>query len=103
MRGRKRDKLDNRKFLVRRLYNSGMTDQDISLEMEVSRRAVSYWRRRNGLPRRSRKGRVYATWHRRAVLLISEGWTLEAVCEHVGKRRATVQRVLLRRKNAADQ
>ena len=94
--GRKRDKLDNNRHQVRELYKSGCTDLEIADEMGVTRAAVSLWRRRNKLPRNSRKGRVYATWHHRVALLISKGWTLEAVCEHVGKRRDTVQRTLRR-------
>lgn len=96
MHGRERDKLDNDKSLTRRLYNEGFTDADIASDMGVTRAAVSLWRQRNGLPRNSRKGRVYATWHHRAALFLSKGWTLEAVCEHVGKRRDTVQRTLRR-------
>lgn len=100
MHGRKRDRLDNDKSLTRRLYGGGLTDADIALEMEVTRAAVSLWRKRNGLPKNSRRGRTYATWHHRAALLLSKGWTLEAVVEHVGKRRATVQRTLLRMKES---
>ena len=99
MKNRRRDRLDNNKSLTRRLYNEGLTDVDIALEMEVTRAAVSLWRKRNGLPRNSQKGRTYATWHHRAVLLLSKGWTLNAVAEHVGQNLATVKRTLRRKRH----
>lgn len=98
--GRKCDRLDNNKKLVRRLYRTGMTDRDISLEMGVTRSAVGQWRKRNGLPANSRKGRTYATWHHRAALLTAKGWPLNVVCEHVGHQRDTVARTLRRMKGA---
>ena len=63
MYGRKRDKLDGSKKRVRKLYHTGLTDAEIADEMDVTRAAVSMWRKRNGLPRNSRKGRVYTAWH----------------------------------------
>lgn len=100
MNDRKRDRLDNRKHLVRELYKSGLTDTEIADEMGVTRSAVGQWRKRNGLSRNSRKGRVYATWHHRAALLLAKGWTLEAVVEHVNRPRDTVQRTLRRMKES---
>lgn len=99
MHGRKRDRLDENRCLVRKLYQIGYTDRDISLEIGATRSAVGYWRKRNKLPRNSRKGRTYATWHHRATLLVSKGWTIAAVAEHVGQQLDTVERTLRRMKS----
>lgn len=93
---RKRDALDNNKRKVLSLYTSGMTDADIAAEMEVTRAAVTDWRRRNDMPVNSRRGRVYATWHHLAQLLLSKGWTVNAVAERVGQKRNTVRDTLRR-------
>lgn len=89
-------KIDRNRRLVRRLHASGMTDLDISLEIGVTRQAVSLWRKRNGLQRNSRKGRVYATWHHLAAALLDSGWSMDSVAERVNRRRATVQRAMRR-------
>ena len=97
MYGRKQDVLDNGKKRVRKLYHTGLTDKEIADELGVTRAAVSLWRKRNDLPRNSRKGRMYTAWHHRAVLLYSQGWTVDAISSLLEKKRATVQQTLLRK------
>lgn len=87
----RRGPLERRFKEVRHAWQSGETDSDIAVLFDVTRVAVTLWRKRHAFPRVSRKGRKYATWHHRLQLLMEEGRDAHYIADLLSKRLNTVQ------------
>jgi transcriptional regulator len=66
------------------MYKQGLTDREIADQVGMAQESVSYWRRRNGLPRNA------ARWDSQRMSLYNQGMTDREIGRQTGQRATTI-------------
>ncbi len=77
------------------------TDREIAIALDVSKGSVFNWRKSHHLPCNGTRGKTYAGWHRKALMLRAEGRTGKEIAILLSKALQAVYKVLQRKRGIA--
>lgn len=73
-----------------RLYQAGMSDQEISKALYLNRNTIAYWRRRNGLPSQNPRKRITGEQLKLMQKMYQSGASDQEIAKRIQKKRGTV-------------